>query len=111
MGSGRNILKVFALNVAIKTILAPISHEQVRETVIVVVASTHALSPTGRSQPERIRDVAEFIVPLVVVHPVCPPLAGEDEQVEQAVIVIIDESYAAARGLDDVLLRDNPAVR
>src|SRR6185312_16904680 len=111
MRSRGHVFKAFTIHVAIEMILAPVSDEQIGIAVVVEIARTHSFCPTGRTEAEDIGYVAKLAVALIVVHAIRAALSGEDEQVKQAIIVVIDERDPTAGGLDDVLLRSAAAVR
>src|SRR5450759_1664389 len=106
-----DVLEPFAIHVAVETVLPPVSDEQVGIPVVVIVARADTFGPAGRGQAEFGGEVGEVAMVVVVVHAVGPGVAGKDEDVQVAIVVVIDEGDAAAGGLDNVVLALFTAVR
>ena len=106
-----HVFEAFTIHVAIEMILAPVSDEQIGIAVVVEIARADSFGSTGRVKAERIGYVAKLAVALIAVHAIRAALPGENEQVKQTVVIVIDERDTAAGGLDDVLLRSAAAVR
>src|SRR5690349_18609637 len=92
---------------------APCGDEQIRIAVVIVVARANAFRPgiEGLRQPYFGRDIGEAVVPFVMVQAVISARPGEQEDVEQPIVVVIDECRAAAGGFDDEPFRLRAAVR
>src|SRR5277367_4338233 len=99
--------------IVVKAILAVVRDVEIFPTIVVVVADADALAPAGRSQAGLFGDVGERAVVIVVVETVGRTLASGksfqpraiyEKNVGPAVVVIIEDGHAAARGLDDVFL-------
>src|SRR5208283_61613 len=97
--------------VAVQDVLAEIGDEEIVETVIVVVADGNAGGPAGLGKPSLRCDVGEGSITVVLIEPVgssrrrileAGPAQYED--VEPAVIVVIEESDATPHRLNDVVL-------
>ncbi len=97
----------------VQDVLAEISDEQVVVAVVVVVADADALSPSGVLEPGLQRDVGKGAVAIVLEQVVeglfarrkaFEPPAVDEEDVEPAVVVVIVEGDAAARGLEQILV-------
>src|SRR5208283_3473940 len=93
--------------VMVKSILPVISDEQIVVTIVVVVADTTGLTPTGVDfQPRTLRNIGERTVAVVLEQvtmwlltlgePFQPPSVHEKD-VQPAIVVVIVEGEAAAR--------------
>ena len=56
------------------------------------------------------RHIFKTVMPEVVVHAAHPPGAGQDEQIQQSIVVVVDQRDSAARRLDDELFIGVAAV-
>ena len=93
----------------------PIGHHEIVETVVVVVADGAAHAEARAGQADRFGDVGERPVAVVPIQLVRGEWTvgghGPDgtvlnaEQVEPAVVVVVDPAQAAAHRLEDVVLR------
>src|SRR5580692_9363885 len=98
--------------VVVQDIFSVVGDVEIFEAVVIVVADTHALSPTGVQKAGFLGDVGKGAVVIVVVE-VAGLLVGagkriesgaiDDENVGPAVIVIIKNRDTGAGGFDDVL--------
>ena len=111
MRGGRDILKTLAAEIAIQSVLAPIRDKQVGVPVVVVIAGADALTPAVRDQTHAPCDVGEVIAPVIVVEPIAAALAGDNEDIQEAVVVIVQECYPASGGFNNELLRGRAAIR
>ena len=99
--------------VVVEDALSPVGDEEVVVAVVVVVADAAALSPAGMREARLLGDVGERAV-AVVVEEVAPGPAVADsgvearavheEDVEPAVVVVVEERGAASHLLQDELL-------
>jgi hypothetical protein len=76
--------------------LAPIGDEEIGEAVVIIIAGADALSPAGVGQPELARYLAETAAALVVIHAAGTARSRDDKDIEQPVVIVVDESDAAA---------------
>ena len=106
----RHIAKAFAAFVAIEHVLAPVSDEEIGIAVVVVIARADALRPAGASNSHLLGDVAVAAPAFVVVEARGRAVAAGHEDVEQAVVIVVEEAHAAAGGFDDVGLGFHAAV-
>ena len=99
--------------VAIQDVLAPVGHEQVVVSVVVIVSDATALPPSRMRQACILGHVGERTVPIVVKQVACrlPPLREalkggsiHQEDVEPPVMVVIEECDAAPHFLDEIVL-------
>ena len=104
--------------VVIERVLAPVGHKEVVETVVIVVPDANSLAPTRARETRLPGDVGKRAVAVVVIQMVggLLPLwealerrAVHLEDVEPAVVVVVEKSDAAAGGLDDPVLDVLPA--
>src|ERR1700683_1030378 len=117
------IFKLAVAQVVIQRVAAIAGDVNILQAVVVVVGHGHAHSPTLMSEASGFGDVGEmnFVILRVVVlrisvlmvegdHRVAAVSVSFDrraidsDDVELAVVVAVDESYAAAHGFNDVLL-------
>lgn len=103
--------------VAVQNVVAEIGTEDVVEAIIVVVPDANAASPTDAMQSGSLGNVCKRSIAIVLVQAIggafgsaVETCAGENEEIHPAVVVVIDESAAATRGFDDVLVAFNAAV-
>ena len=103
--------------VAVQDVLSPVGDEQIVKAVVIVVADARPPTPSRSAQAGLVRDIGERAVPIVLVQPVRAPCGrpleagpAEDEDVQPAVVVVIEEGAAAADGFDDVALGVDPAI-
>src|SRR5262245_34305339 len=98
MRAGRNVGEGFVTIVAVEDILPPVSDEKIGEPVVIVVADSNALSPTGPSQPRLGSDVSKRPVAVVPVEVICrrsnarsrpKARAVHQEYIRPAVIVVV----------------------
>jgi hypothetical protein len=87
-------------------------HVEIRKTVVVVVGDAHAIAPATVHEPAPGGHVFEVPLPVVVVqrhHRVAALLDAiarrtiDDQQIEVAVIVVVEPRSPAAIGVDDVV--------
>ena len=97
--------------------MSPIGDEQILETIVVVVAYTHTASPARFEQPRFLGDICECAVAIVLVEAVTRSFrsvgqanARKDENVEPAIVVVVQKCTTAASYLDDVVLAINATV-
>src|SRR5262249_18818899 len=90
--------------VVVEHVLAIVGDEEIEVTVVVVVADTDALSPSMANETGFLRDVGEGTVTIIFVEvvgglfafgEVGQPPTVDDEDVEPAVVVVIEERNAA----------------
>ena len=103
--------------VVVKHVLTPISDEQVFKPVVVVIADANTGRPTRTEQTGFCRHIGEGAIPVGLVQAVrgafrsglesCP---AEDENVEPAVIIVIEQGASAAHRFHDVVLSGNAAI-
>ena len=95
----------------IENVLAPVADEEVFESVVVVVADTHSLSPPGMRQSSARGDVGEGTVAIVlveVIHRLAPfrktfqARPVDAENIQPAVVVVVEKGRPAAGGLEQV---------
>ncbi len=110
MCGGGYILEPLAADVAIQSVLAPICHKQIDVAVVVVVAGADALTPAIGQQTRFGCDVAEMIVPVIVVEPIAASFARDDEDIQEPIVVVIEQRNSASCCFDDELLRSYAAV-
>src|SRR5258708_7519013 len=110
MRGGGYLLKPFPADVAIQPVLAPIRNEQIDVTGVVVVASANALTPAIGQQARFRGDVAETIVPLVVVKPIAAAFARDHEDIQQPIVVVIEQRNSASCCFNNELLRSYAAI-
>src|SRR6185437_4212297 len=97
-----------------KDVAPPESTEQIIPAVIVVVAHANAGLPSGSRDSRLLRDVCEGSIAIVLVkmcrgnlprRPVCiQPVAVSQIDVQPSVVVVVEESNAAALGFDNEFL-------
>jgi len=99
-------------HVFVQSVLADVSHVDIGEAVAVEVAHGHALAVLAVAQPGLLGDIREAAVAEIAEEAVAagiplaalvPETALDEVQVGPAVGVIVDDSHAAAIGLDDVV--------
>src|SRR6266853_985360 len=97
--------------VVVQNIFSVVSDVQIFEAVVVVIADAHPLAPAGVSQPSFFGDIGERAVVIVVVEVARRRFGSwqrfqfcaiHDENIRPAVMVIIKNGYARARGFNDV---------
>ena len=97
--------------VAVENDSAEAGHQQIRTAIIVVVADSCAHCPAGIANAGLVRDVRERAIVIVVVERTLRLLPGQrhlhacgvrEVDIRIAVLVVIDQRYAAAHRLDDV---------
>src|SRR5439155_398038 len=103
--------------VAVEDVLTPIGHEQIVETVVVVVAHAHRGYPARAVETGLFRYVGECAITIVLVQPVGAAVgrafqsrAAQKENVQPAVVIVVDERHATTHRLDDVLFAVHSAV-
>src|SRR5262249_29762827 len=95
--------------IVIENVPAPIRYEQIVEAVVIVVAYAAALAPAGVSQAGLCGDVGERSVAVVVKQVAGGVLASRrlkgsavhEENIEPAVVVVVEERGAAAHHLEE----------
>jgi len=104
--------------VAIEAVLAIVGDVKIVPAVVVVVADTDALSPTAGGEARSRGHIGERAVMVVAIEMIRRPPAGfrrfqgcavHDEDVRPAIVVVVEDGDARARGLDNVLLAVNTA--
>ena len=92
--------------VAIEHVLAVVGDEEIVEAVVVVVADGHRRGPARSRQPGLLGHVGEGAVAVVLVEAIgrarrraFEARAAQHEDVEPAVVVVVEERHAAARPL------------
>ena len=102
-----------------QTVLTPESHEQIGEAVVVVVSCARPLSPADERKARLCGHVFEGAVRAVAIQVTrgLPALrepfergAVDEEQIEEAVVVVIEHRHAAAGRLEQVLVRALTAI-
>src|SRR5260370_885203 len=97
--------------VVVQNIFSVVSDVQIFEAVVVVIADAHPLAPAGVSQSGFFRHIGEGAVVIVVVEVARRRFGGRqgfqfrpvhDENIRPAVIVVIKDGHAGARGFNDV---------
>ena len=103
--------------VAVEDVLAPVGDEEIVEAVVVVVADGDRRRPAGARQAGLRGHVGERAVAIVLVQAVgraggraFEARAAEDEDIQPAVVVVVEEGDAAADGFEDVGLGVGAAV-
>src|ERR1700738_3404405 len=91
-------------------IRSEVSDEEIREAVVVVVARAHTLAPSCLGEAHALGHIAEMAVPIVVVEAVGATRSGHEENVEQAIVVVVKKRSAAAGCLEDQLFGSLSAV-
>ena len=96
--------------ISVERVLSPVGAEKILESIVVVVAHAHRRSPAHLREAALRRHVGERAVAVVFVEAVrrfgrspAESCAAQDENVHPAVVVVVDERAAAARGFDDVV--------
>src|SRR6185503_12981313 len=109
-----HVLKGTVAAVAIQAVPAPVSDEQIVVAVVLVVADAGALAPPARGQTRARGHVLERAAALVPVEMIDGRTCGresferrsvDEEQVEPAVVVVVDRGDAGAGRLEEVLVR------
>ena len=104
--------------VVVEDVAAPVADEQIVEAVVVVVADAAALSPARMRQPGLARHVGEGAVAVVVeqvtgrlrrLHRRIEAGAVHQEDVQPAVVVVVEQRDTAAHLLEQELLVDGAA--
>ena len=107
----RDVVKASVSPVSIQLVLAPIRDEQVLVSIVVVVASARALSPTAGYQPSARRDVLERAVAPVSIEMIRRLLAlwktlqrgaVHEKDVEPAIPVVVEGRHARAGRLEQI---------
>ena len=94
--------------IAVEHVLAPIGDEQVFEAIVVVVAYAHRRRPAVAPEAGFLSYVRECAVAIVLVEPVSgvrgvvEATAAGEEDVEPAIVIVIEERGAAADGFDNI---------
>ena len=104
--------------VVIKAIPAIVGDVKIVPTVVVVISSTHALSPASRGQAGLNRHVAECSVVVIAVKAIArgvgcgffiQPSAVHQKDVGPTVVIVIEDRNSGAGGFDDVFFRVDAA--
>jgi len=97
--------------VAVETILSKICAKDIIEAVVVIVAYTHTVGPTHRSESSLLRHIGEGSVAIVLIKAVrrfgrvaLQSRAGKQKDIHPAIIVVVDERATAAVCFHDVFL-------
>ena len=103
--------------IPVEDILAPATDEKVVETVVVVVADADTGGPDGALEAGFLRDIREGAVPIIPVKAIAglrgravQTRSAGNEDIEPAVVIVIEKGDAAAVGFEDVLLGVRVAV-
>ena len=96
----------------IENVRAVVGYEEVFETVVIVVAGTDSLPPSGLDQAGLLSDIDKSPIALIAIKVISGRGAARrthsgsihQKDIEQAVVVIVEESDPAARALKDVAL-------
>src|SRR5437868_9238306 len=95
----------------IERVFAPVAHKQVIGAVVLVIPDADTLSPAGAGETGARCDVREGVVAIVFVKTVgrrgtyrLEACAIHQEDVEPAVIVVVEERHSAARGLNQITI-------
>src|SRR5271170_2987589 len=111
--------------VVVERVLAVVGDEQVGIAIVVVVTDRHAHSVVARScagESGGLGDVGEAAILVLAIEAVPVTRIGpveilgrfrrvgyattvDQEDVEQTIVVVIEEGYAAGHGLDEIFLR------
>ena len=118
--SARNFLKSTVAFVVVETALAVIRYVKIVEAVIVIVSHARSLSPAGEGEAGSLSDIGESSVVVIVKQvagrfrcfSLCLVQRGavHKKYVRPAVIIIIKNCHATARGFNNVLLIIDSAV-
>ncbi len=113
----RNIRKRTVSVVSVEHILTVIRDEDVFETIVVIVTNSYPARPTRAQQAGLLRDIGKCAVSIVFVQAVAGfwndlvhALTAEHENIQPAIVVIIEEGNTAAHSLNDVVLMLEAAV-
>ncbi len=94
-----------------------VGDEQIVEPVVVVVADGDGRRPAGAGQAGLPRHIRERAVAVVLVEAICrlrrrafETGAAQHEQIEPAVVVVVEERHSAAHDFDDVALAVDAAI-
>src|SRR4029077_11819953 len=97
--------------VTVEDVLSPVGDEQIVEAVIVVVAHADATGPAGFQQSGALGNISESSIAVVLEQPIAcagwgvgEAGAGQQKDVEPAVIVEIEKRAAAAQSFDNIFL-------
>ena len=98
----------------IQDVLAKVSQEQIIVAVVIVIADADAVTPARMAESRFLGHIGESAVAIVVIEVICRFLAGgkslvlgavQQEDIEPAIVVVIEEGDSTTVGLHDVLLR------
>ena len=97
--------------VVIQHVVAVVGDEEIVKSVVVVVADCHRRGPSGVRQARLLGHIGERAVAIVLVKPVgsagwsiFEARAAQNQEIEPAVVVVVEKRHAAADDLDDVAL-------
>src|SRR6185369_13053676 len=97
--------------VAVEDVLSPAGDEEVLEAIIVIVTDADNAGPACFPQPRTLGYVGESAVAVVLEEPVAgarggvlQASAGEQKNIQPAVIIEVEECAAAAESFDNVFL-------
>src|ERR1039458_6509830 len=103
--------------IAVENVLTPVSDEDVVETIVIVIRDGDTVRPTHARETGLRGDIGEGAIPVVLVEPVSGPRrrpfqtrAAEHQDVQPAVVIVIEEGDAAAHRFDDVQVAVDAAV-
>jgi hypothetical protein len=103
--------------VVVKHILTPIGDKRVLKPVVVIVAHANTGRPTGTEQAGFCGHIGQGAISIVLVQPVrgawrsgLEAWPAEDEDVEPAVIIVIEQGASTAHRFHDVVLSENTAI-
>src|ERR1039458_4711009 len=103
--------------IAVENVLAPGSGKDVVNAIVIIVCDGDAVRPTRARESGLRGDIGEGAIPVVLVQPVGGPRrrafqarAAEHEDIQPAVVIVIEEGDAAAHRFDDVQVAVDAAV-
>ena len=114
----RNVFERAVAVVAIQDVLAPITHEEIVESIVVEVPNAAPLAPSRVRQAGFAGDIRECAVPVVVEQVAsrgsatsCSLERGavDDENVRPAIVVVVEEGDAPTHHLQQEPLIDSVA--
>src|SRR4029077_968081 len=103
--------------IVVQHVLAPIGDKQVLKAVVVVIAHANAGRPTRAEQTGLGGHIGKSAVTIILVEAVGSSFGGglescpaEEENVEPAVVIVIEQGASAAHCLHDVFLLGDAAI-
>ena len=119
-GAPGRLFESAVATIAEQAVLSPEGHEQVLVAVVVVVTRTGRLAPPAQRHPCFVRDIFEGTVATVAVEMARRLLAFrkalergtiDDEQVQPAVVVVVEGGGAGAGSFEEIAVGLSTAVR